>query len=120
MRKNGRFKLFYYASMIALSIAFFSGCSNTTTSNQNSNTTNEQSTSNNKNSTSSGITDPIDGKSVPSLKGKKIGVAIEGISNNWERQAYQAQIDRIKELGEQLLQLMANVIPKNIFLILKI
>ncbi|UZQ50449.1 sugar ABC transporter substrate-binding protein [Clostridium kluyveri] len=99
MKKNGRFKLFYYASMIVLSIVFFSGCSNTTTSNKNSGDTSKQNTSSNKNSSSSAVTSPIDNKSVPSLKGKKIGVAIEGISNNWERQAYQGQLDRIKELG---------------------
>ncbi|MFL0195657.1 sugar ABC transporter substrate-binding protein [Clostridium sp. WILCCON 0269] len=99
MKKNKKFKLSYYVIMLILSTAFFAACSNTTTSNQKSDAVNEQNASNNKNSASSGVTDPIDGKSVPSLKGKKIGVAIEGISNNWERQAYQAQIDRIKQLG---------------------
>ncbi|WP_066071730.1 sugar ABC transporter substrate-binding protein [Neobacillus soli] len=41
----------------------------------------------------------IDGQPVPSLKGKKIGVAAIGTDHNFDRQAYQGQIDRIKELG---------------------
>jgi len=41
----------------------------------------------------------VDGKPVPSLNGKKIAVAVIGTDHNWDRQAYQGQIDRIKELG---------------------
>jgi ribose transport system substrate-binding protein len=40
-----------------------------------------------------------DGNPVPSLKGKKIGVAVIGTDHNFDRQAYQGQIDRIEELG---------------------
>jgi ribose transport system substrate-binding protein len=94
-----------YVLIVVLSLAMIStACSNPIVSNQKS-TVNDSKQSNSNNSTdnssnsSGGITDPVDNKSVPSLRGKKIGVAVEGISNNWERQSYQGQIDRIKQLG---------------------
>ncbi|MEG0979169.1 MAG: sugar ABC transporter substrate-binding protein [Oscillospiraceae bacterium] len=50
-------------------------------------------------SASSGMTGILDGASVPSLKGKKIGIAVIGTTNNFDRTAYNAMIDRVKELG---------------------
>lgn len=50
-------------------------------------------------STDSGFLGVVDKQPVPSLKGKRIGVAVIGTDHNWDRQAYQGQIDRIKELG---------------------
>ncbi|WP_102346207.1 sugar ABC transporter substrate-binding protein [Bacillus sp. Marseille-P3661] len=45
------------------------------------------------------FTGVADGQPVPSLEGKNIGVAVIGTTHNFDRQAYQGQIDRIKELG---------------------
>lgn len=51
----------------------------------------------------SGTEGAIDGTPVPSLKGKKIGVAVIGTTNNFDRTAYQAMQDRIKELGGEVI-----------------
>ncbi|ALS25383.1 MULTISPECIES: sugar ABC transporter substrate-binding protein [Paenibacillus] len=47
----------------------------------------------------SGLKGVVDGLPVPSLEGKKIGIAVVGTDHNFDRQAYQGQIDRVKELG---------------------
>ncbi len=52
---------------------------------------------------SSGLVGVIDGAPVPSLKGKKIGVAVIGTTNNFDRTAYQAMQDRIKLLGGEVV-----------------
>lgn len=51
----------------------------------------------------SGATGILDGAPVPSLAGKKIGVAVIGTTNNFDRTAYQSMIDRIKELGGEAI-----------------
>lgn len=56
-------------------------------------------TTNSNQGKDSGVKSVIDGKPVPSLEGKTIGVAVIGTDHNWDRQSYQGQIDRIKELG---------------------
>ncbi len=47
----------------------------------------------------SGLKGVVDGLPVPSLAGKTIGISVIGTQDNNDRQAYQGQIDRIKELG---------------------
>lgn len=41
----------------------------------------------------------LDGAPVPSLAGKVIGIAVIGTTNNFDRTAYQAMIDRVTVLG---------------------
>ncbi len=64
-------------------------------------TTEKETANETKTSDSASKTDVVgvDGNPVPSLEGKTIGVAVAGTDHNFDRQAYQGQIDRIKELG---------------------
>ncbi|WP_349305411.1 sugar ABC transporter substrate-binding protein [Bacillus sp. FJAT-50079] len=48
---------------------------------------------------SSNVTGVVDDLPVPSLEGKKIGVAVIGTTHNFDRRAYQGMLDRIEELG---------------------
>lgn len=52
------------------------------------------------NGTISGV---LDGAPVPSLAGKKIGIAVIGTTNNFDRTAYQAMQDRVKALGGEFI-----------------
>lgn len=45
----------------------------------------------------------LDGAPVPSLAGKKIGIAVIGTTNNFDRTAYQAMQDRVKALGGEFI-----------------
>ncbi|GCL74278.1 sugar ABC transporter substrate-binding protein [Paenibacillus naphthalenovorans] len=47
----------------------------------------------------SGLKGVVDGLPVPSLEGKTIGISVIGTQDNNDRQAFQGQIDRVKELG---------------------
>ena len=52
-----------------------------------------------------GVTGILDGLPVPSLEGKTIGVAVLGTDHEFDLLAYQGQIDRIKELGGEVIAL---------------
>lgn len=52
-----------------------------------------------------GVTGVLDGLPVPSLEGKTIGVAVLGTDHEFDLLAYQGQIDRIKELGGEVIAL---------------
>lgn len=52
-----------------------------------------------------GVTGVLDGLPVPSLEGKTIGVAVLGTDHEFDLLAYQAQIDRIEELGGTVIAL---------------
>ncbi|MED1442953.1 MULTISPECIES: sugar ABC transporter substrate-binding protein [Aeribacillus] len=94
-----------FTLLLILSIFIISACSKDTANNtelKEANTIvndNSSEESNSKNNKDSGVKGVVDGKPVPSLEGKKIGVAVIGTYHNWDRQAFQGQIDRIKELG---------------------
>lgn len=47
----------------------------------------------------SGVAGVLDGRPVPTLEGKTIGVAVLGTDHEFDLKAYQGQIDRIEELG---------------------
>ncbi|WP_010282146.1 sugar ABC transporter substrate-binding protein [Bacillus timonensis] len=98
IKKNMK-KIFLFSFILTMLVV--SACSNQTvsTSDIKSETTSSNQGETSKNVKDSGVKGVIDGKPVPSLEGKTIGVAVIGTDHNWDRQAYQGQIDRIKELG---------------------
>ncbi len=51
----------------------------------------------------SGVAGVLDGLAVPSLAGKTIGVAVLGTDHEFDLLAYQGQMDRIKELGGEVI-----------------
>jgi ribose transport system substrate-binding protein len=94
-----RFKRLF-AIPLLLSILLIAACSNGTTSttSDNSNANSSDTNAGKTSAKDSGVTG-VDGNPVPSLEGKTVGVAAVGTDHNFDRQAYQGQIDRIKELG---------------------
>ena len=49
------------------------------------------------------MTGVVDGLPVPSLEGKRIGVAVIGTLHNFDRRSYQGMLDRIEELGGEAI-----------------
>jgi len=90
-------KLVALLSMSLVGAMLLGGCSSNQTASQTNNAgaTTKQTTTE-KGSSIAGV---VDGKPVPSLQGKKIGVAAIGTYHNFDKQAYQGLLDRIKELG---------------------
>jgi ribose transport system substrate-binding protein len=78
-----------------LTLLFLAACSNDQSA---ATETAETEISNETTSADSGVVG-VDGLPVPSLEGKTIGVAAVGAAHNFDRQAYQGQVDRIKVLG---------------------
>ncbi|WP_102346220.1 sugar ABC transporter substrate-binding protein [Bacillus sp. Marseille-P3661] len=111
MLKNNALRMLLLLSLL-LSLVFTTACTISTTDSAVEDTaaentatteTNTQETATNtaasENVSDSGLKGVVDGEPVPSLAGKTIGVAVIGTDHNFDRQAYQGQLDRIEELG---------------------
>ncbi|MEQ8155977.1 MAG: sugar ABC transporter substrate-binding protein [Clostridiaceae bacterium] len=100
MKKN-TIKKIVAASLFALSMVSFAGCSNTATAQGNTanNTDTKLSASGNSSAGSTGVKGVVNGTDIPSLKGKTIGVAAIGTYHNFDKQVYKGIQDRIQELG---------------------
>lgn len=102
MTQFKRLKALFVISIIVVMV-FISACTSneptTSTGSPAASGSTVKETSIKSDSRDSGIKGVNDGLPVPSLAGKKVGVAAVGTDHNWDRQAYQGQIDRIKELG---------------------
>jgi len=99
MKKTKKIKQIF-TILVILNTVFLSAC---TTSKGTSTQSNASGTQESKQSTSSssstGVKGVVNGIDIPSLKGKKVGVAAIGTYHNFDKQVYKGVLDRIKQLG---------------------
>lgn len=105
MKKRKRILAMLLTVMMLVVLA---GCSSTSdtsggTGSSGSETDTEDSGGDGGTAKSSGVKGVLDGMDVPSLEGKTIGVAVLGTDHEFDLLAYQGQIDRIEELGGEVV-----------------
>jgi len=101
MRTKINKKLAALLSISLVGATLLAGCSSTPTASQTNNA--GESAKQSSSDKGSGIVGVVDGKPVPSLVGKKIGIATIGTYMDFDKQAYQGMIDRVRELGGTMI-----------------